>query len=253
MTWHWRERAMALWCTLPPILRELLSWPVLRVEPRLRYDYANIDWQRSRAYARRGIGALYVNLKGREPQGIVEPGAEYEALREHIMEALRNLRDPETGEPLVAEVNRGEELFHGPYMDDAPDIVFRPRNMHDRFILGFATDPFVRPARKRENAYVEYGYHTRRGVLIAAGPGIRSGTQIEGAHIYDIAPTVLHLLGLPVPLDMDGRVLLEFQENPQEVRYAEPVKEAITQDVAALSEDERQDIEARLRALGYLE
>ncbi len=253
VSWRWQNRAMALWRALPSVLRRLLSWPLLHIEPRLRYDYANIDWQHTRAYARSGVGSLYVNLKGREPQGIVEPGAEYEALRDRIIEALRNLRDPETDQPLIAEVRRGEEMFHGPHMDDAPDLVFCPRNTYDRFISGFANDPLVRPAQRREESYVEYGYHTRKGILIVAGPGIRAGARIEGARIYDIAPTVLHLLGLPVPLDMDGRVLLELQKNPREVTYTEPVEEISTQAAAALSDDERQDIEARLRALGYLE
>ncbi len=253
VAWRWRERLAALWQGLPSPLRRLLSWPLLCIDERLRYDYTNIDWKRTRAYARSGIGALYINLKGREPEGIVEPGTEYEALRDRILRELLALRDPETGEPLIAEAVRAEDVFHGPYMDDAPDILFARRNPYDRAITGFASDPLVRPALTSREKYKEYGYHTRQGIFIAAGPGLHSRDRLKEAHIYDVAPTILHLLNLPVPRDMDGRVLLELFETPRPVRYTTSESDEARPDTEELAGEAKDEIEARLRALGYLE
>jgi predicted AlkP superfamily phosphohydrolase/phosphomutase len=218
---HWRSRASGLWSLLPASLRRLLSWPLLQLDDRLQCHYDNIDWAQTRAYARTGIGALYVNLRDREPGGTVAPGEEFEALRHQIIEALLELKDPETGELLIDEALRSDEAFAGPHVAQAPDIVFSRRNPLYRAVTGFASDPVVRSSEKRSQGYTEYGYHTREGVLIASGPGMCAGARIEEASIYDVAPTILHTLGLPVPRDVDGRVLLELFETPGIVEYTD--------------------------------
>ena len=95
------------------------------------------------------------------------------------------------------------------------------------------------------------GQHRDNGILFAVGPGVRPGQPVEG-RLEDIAPTVLHLLGLPVPRDMDGRVLTEMLEQPGDVAYVEPSAFVAPEEVA-LSDAERLQVEERLKSLGYLE
>jgi predicted AlkP superfamily phosphohydrolase/phosphomutase len=253
ISWRHKRAVSGLWNRMPSRIRGVLSWPLLRLDRRLAHDFATIDWKRTRAYARSGIGALYVNLSGREPHGTVQPGAEYEAVRDQLIEALLSLPDPESGERLVEDALRSEAVFHGAHTDDAPDVVFSFRNRRYRATPGFASDPVVRPANLRRRGYREFGYHTPEGILIAAGPGLRAGAQIREASIYDVAPTVLHLMRLPVPSDMDGRVLTELFEKPQSVQFGPPSDDGEAAESTGYTAADQADVEARLRALGYLE
>jgi predicted AlkP superfamily phosphohydrolase/phosphomutase len=253
VTWRYRRSFARAWKRLPAAVRRVVSWPLLEFDRRLAHDFATIDWTRTRAYARSGIGALYVNLAGREPHGIVQRGAEYESVRDRLIDSLLTLRDPDSGEPLVAEALRAETVFHGAHMEDAPDVVFSFRDRRCRAMPGFASDPVIRPANMRRHGYREFGYHTPEGVLIAAGPGMRSTSKIASASIYDIAPTVLHLMGLPVPSDMDGRVLDELFERPPLVQPGPSWDEGETAASSGYAAAEQADVEERLRALGYLD
>jgi predicted AlkP superfamily phosphohydrolase/phosphomutase len=169
---------------------------------------ANVHWGRTRAYSLGNIGQIYLNVRDREPEGIVERGEEYRSLRDEIIARLQELRDPQNGQPIMTEIYRREELYAGPYLDEAPDIIVLPHNleyqaagtsafMHNR-ILGLP----------RGNA----GGHRMEGIWLLKGPGLKGGVRLEGARIVDLAPTLLHLLGLPAPTDMDGRVLSEAFE-----------------------------------------
>jgi hypothetical protein len=95
------------------------------------------------------------------------------------------------------------------------------------------------------------GCHRRHGVLIAWGHGIRSGAVLDDARIHDLAPTILHLKGLPVPNDMDGRVLTEALDIDRSVEY-ERADEAQDGTQDSLSPEETAEVEDRLRSLGYL-
>ena len=95
------------------------------------------------------------------------------------------------------------------------------------------------------------GCHRREGVFIANGPGIRGGETLIGADILDLAPTILHLAGLPVRAEMDGRVLGEIMKTPPDVRYTETQPEMRPEN--GLDEKESAEVEERLRGLGYLQ
>ena len=84
--------------------------------------FGDIDWSGSRAYSRGLFGCVWLNLRGREPYGCVEPGPEAEGLLQEISDALLALRTPD-GKPAVDAVLRGDELYHGPLADEAPDLV----------------------------------------------------------------------------------------------------------------------------------
>jgi predicted AlkP superfamily phosphohydrolase/phosphomutase len=210
------------------------------------------DWSRTKVYRfpLYYVEGIAINLRGRQPQGIVEPGAEYEQLRDEIIRQLHTLKIPGTDQPLVIETYKREEVYHGPYLEAAPDILFRLAPDYECFSeVGLAGEffgpvPFSRLERHN-------GWHNREGVFIAAGPAVRTGASPNNAHLLDVAPTVLHTLGLPIPEDMDGRVLDEiFTTRRQQQREAATVATAPAG--AVLSSAEEEDIKERLRSLGYL-
>jgi predicted AlkP superfamily phosphohydrolase/phosphomutase len=222
-----------------------------------------IKWDQTQAISGSpATEGIYINLKGRDPQGIVAPGAAYEALRERLIAELEALRDPETGAPVVHTVHRREDLYEGPFLDLLPDVVF---DLGDGPYL--ASDALPSPAQERgtKETVVErlpddfiQGRHRATGIFAAVGPGIcRHGEgRVEGARIIDVAPTVLYSLGLPIPEDMDGRPLLEiFDEayrtaNP--VRYAKPELASEQVPEPVYDESDIAEMERRLRGLGYV-
>ncbi|MBC7263239.1 MAG: alkaline phosphatase family protein [Chloroflexi bacterium] len=232
-----------------------LTWKVSK-EQRNRIisrflSFEDVDWSRTKAYSMGHVGQLYVNLKGREPHGIVEPGAEYEAVREYLIAALRELRDPHTGKPIVDRILRKEEVCSGPYFDRSPDLyVVMDGYRYISFPL-FASRVDVITQQIRGDS----GSHRQHGVFIAHGRHIRAGTQVAGARIVDIAPTILYSMGVPVPDDMDGRVLTEIFEPGYSLSHA--IQYSKTEPAPAMTEytmsaEEEQEVLDRLRDLGYL-
>lgn len=223
---------------------------LIRLLKAMFLSMSSVDWSRTRAYSRGNYGQIFINLKGREPQGIVEPGREYEELRNEIIRDLRQFRDPQTGEKIIGDISTKEELYNGPHVDKAPDISFLARDMRYKplGILEFASCHII------EDAFGNSGDHRMNGLIALMGDGIRENEIIAGAQIIDVAPTILHLLGLPVPVDMDGKVLREalqddlLASNP--VLYAE-APEGRGGQAGTYSQEESALIEERLKGLGY--
>jgi predicted AlkP superfamily phosphohydrolase/phosphomutase len=210
-------------------------------------SFDDVDWSRTLAYSIGHVGQIYVNLMGREPQGIVEPGAEYEAARQRVVDALQDLRHPVTGQPLVDQVVPGDQVVHGPYAGRSPDLHVVLDGYRAIAFPLFATDGRIVTRQIRGDS----GCHRRHGIFIARGPEVRSGETVEGARILDLAPTILHLMGLPVPDDMDGRVLTEALSTSRSVER-QSASLADEEAGAGLSAEETAEVEDRLRALGYL-
>jgi predicted AlkP superfamily phosphohydrolase/phosphomutase len=216
-------------------------------------SFEDIDWSRTQAYSLGNVGQIYLNVAGREPQGCVPPGADYWRVREQIIARLQTLRDPETGETVVESIYRREELYHGEHLDKAPDIVFLPRRL-EYFGFGeyeFGSHQIIEPMRRGIS-----GTHRMNGVFLAYGAAIRPGSMTENASLYDLAPTILALMGEDVPEQMDGRVLSEVLA-PAGVptRRARPVEAAGRHDgtpAGTLSAEERKVLADRLRSLGYV-
>lgn len=174
---------------------------------------SDIDWTRTKAFCRGKEGDIFINLKSRDPHGIVEPGVEYEATRDQIIDCFASLVDPATGERAVDRVYRAEELYQGPMLDWAPDLVVAWRDTAYMPTENDKDKDSVFVARWRE--YMNWptsGGHRLDGVLIAHGPGIRKGSTIDGARIIDLMPTWLQCLGQPIPADLEGRVIAELFE-----------------------------------------
>lgn len=209
-------------------------------------SFDDVDWSRTVAYSLGHVGQLYVNLKGREPEGIVEP-ADYGAVRHEVTAALQDLRHPQTGEPLVDEVIPGDRVAHGPYASRSPDLHVVLDGYRAITFPLFATDNRIITEQIRGDS----GSHRRHGIFIAWGANVKTGETVEDARIVDLAPTILHLMELPVPEDMDGRVLTDSLTLTRPVKY-EPTAEEQAQPEEALSAEETAEVEERLRSLGYL-
>lgn len=151
---------------------------------------SNVDWGGTMALAS-GQGPLYLNL---------EAGSEeYEKTREDLMESLTEIQTPD-GEEVVAAVYRGEEVYSGPYVDDAPDLVLeQARGVHIQGGIG-RDEVFTEP---EDGGW--QGENKREGLFVATGPSFREG-DVEDLSILDLAPTLLHLRGHEVPREMDGEV-----------------------------------------------
>lgn len=211
----------------------------------------NIDWERTRAYSKGNYGQIYVNLKGREKTGSVEP-SDYDRTVAELMEGLRAIPDPEGNGPLLKRVFHAKEYYDGPYVKRMPDVLFIPMDMKYKAmgIVDFTTRRFIEPV------FGNSGDHRMNGVFFAAGgPVRRAGGRLSEASICDVAPTILHLLGLPVPEDMDGKVIENalseewLKENP--VRYREPYEMSAKEELD-LDDSERQEIIDRLKGMGYV-
>lgn len=163
------------------------------------------DFRRHRAYCYPSdfSGAIRINLKGREPQGIVELGEEYEVLCDEIVEEMKQLVNIDTGESASVEVFKVDNYHEGNHRDTLPDIIVRWRG--DAPITGLRSEKLG--TLKGKSHHERSGAHRPHGFFIAKGKGIKAGEKIEGGHIMDIAPTLLHLLKQPVPEAMDGKVL----------------------------------------------
>ena len=214
-----------------------------------------IDWSRTVAYSgTRTNEGIYINVKGRDPHGIVEPGEQYEEIRTRIMSELSALMNPSTGETVVSAVYRTEEVNSGEYVDLTPDILF---SFDEKPYLVSESTTCTRVFDSIPKDYVQ-GRHHSLGIFAAFGSHIIPGSTLEEANIVDIAPTVLYAMDLPIPTDMDGRVLEEaFTEGYRKahpIRWEEPIDTGprATPPATEYTDKEEAEMQRRLRGLGYL-
>ncbi|MBN1842116.1 MAG: alkaline phosphatase family protein [Deltaproteobacteria bacterium] len=222
-------------------------------------SFSDIDWEKTKAYGFGMYGNIYVNLNGREPNGVVEPGRQYEDLRDQIIEKLKSLRDPDTGEKIVEKVYRREDLYDGPQVEDAPDLLigWNDYAYYTSVTLGKEKGEIFGPHMNIDcSEYKHVGTHRLNGTFMAMGPDIKKGIEICGAGICDVAPTILYMLGEPIPDDMDGRVFAEifeedfYRDNPPQYRRSGQIERA--DEVVAYSDEESRNVAERLKGLGYL-
>jgi len=214
----------------------------------------DVDWSRTVAFSKGNYGQIFLNLRGRDQHGIVEPGAEYEKIMNQVIEKLRGLTDPDTRKPLIGPIWRREDLYSGPHIEESPDIQFLPADMTNKPLgtLDLTSNKFITPV------YGNSGDHRMHGVMLGRGPEIRRGAQIDGARIIDYAPTILHSFGVEIPADMDGRVLEEIftaeylSSNPVRISESAAGDYESSDKSPVMTDEESEEIRARLRGLGYL-
>ncbi len=238
------------------LLRRLQRLDVLRLadwlplatrrQMGMRLDQAmggEIDWQRTRAYAGTiSSQAIYVGEAGQ---------SEEEELIQELVATLGEVCDPDTGRRVFAGIYRRDQLYSGPYLHSAPHLVHEPAP-------GFMVDDklSVRSAFGDVLSSAGTGQHHPDGFYALFGPGrIASGRRLD-ATIIDIAPTILHLMGEPVPRSMDGRVLNGAFE-PDDlaavpIRYSDTSHLLPDRQQDIYSQEDMEVISKRLRDLGYL-
>lgn len=225
----------------------LAEMEILEREPQS----GQIGWQNSIAYYA-GHGQLWINLLGRDPQGVVHPHGEYEEVRDSLVRGLQTrLRDSRTGTPVVEKVYRKEELYPAEYLFCAPDlvVVFKPgyapspASLH----MGFDEAACI-PADvgSMVNAGAHPSMHT--GFLLMSAPSIVPGRVLhQAASLTSALPTLLHALGVQ-HVNMEGQALSEFFS----LDYLEthPLQSVLQN--GELSEEDEELIINRLRDLGYV-
>lgn len=196
-----------------------------------------VDFENSTAYmrARTELG-VRLNVAGREPDGVVPP-EEYERVRAELIDTLKDATGPD-GDPVFQEVGASERYFSGPHVDDAVDIVTVP-NAFDHFLSAqLLGETFGEPT--------EPWNHKLDGIFVAAGEDIDADADVAGAHLFDVAPTVMAALGLPADERMDGRVLpvIDERDTRSYDEYVPPTQDQSVTD---------SELEDRLADLGYIE
>jgi len=167
--------------------------------------FQGVDWSKTRAFAL-GLGGVYLNIQGREAQGIVERGEESEKLKKELAERLTGLKDEQAGEVGVNEVYDAAQIYIGPYSGEAPDL-FIGYNAGYRAAWDSVTGRVTETVFE-DNTKSWSGDHCVDPSLV---PGVLfSNLRLDAgdAHIMDIAPTALDIFGISAPAYMDGKTLL---------------------------------------------
>lgn len=207
-----------------------------------------ISWADSLAYYA-GNGQLWINVLGRDPQGVVQLQDEYEEVRDTLVNALPNkLRDPQTDEAVIERVYHKEEVYNGNFLFCAPDLVVK-------FKQGYAASPRSRTLHFDEATFttpssettIVAGTHpsSLQGFLFATAPTLASGVEVS-SQLISAAPTLLHALGIPY-VGLEGSPV----EDAFSYSYLQthPIKQVHDQD---LSEEDEELVINRLRDLGYI-
>jgi predicted AlkP superfamily phosphohydrolase/phosphomutase len=207
-----------------------------------------VDWSRSLASA--------YQLYATESKAIKTLNLDHDEREEvcaELVEGLEQLRNPATNAPIVRRAYRREELYEGPFLRHAPDITL---DLHDGYNVtnAFFADEYVTPRDEIR------GCHHREGIFVAFGDDVRQGIKLDSPlSLLDVMPTALHYLGSAVPDDCDGRVVTtelfapDSEACQRQIRFEElEGRELATDEGTSYAREEQSEIEARLRALGYL-
>jgi len=213
-----------------------LDWMIKKTPYKLKIflDYninssissnSTIDWSKTKAYFFSISGqSIVINLKGRQINGIVNSGKEYNTIRNLIIKELKKLTDESNGKKIVKNVFKREEIYNGPHIKNSPDLIIQ---MEEGYTAkeGFSEEPIL--LSKQGSAY-KSADHRINGIFIIKGPNIIKSKEINNANILDITPTLLYLLSIPISEDIDGKILenIILNYNIKKMRY---IKENISE------------------------
>ncbi len=238
-----------------------------KMESKLRFG--SINWSQTYAYSEETpyYPTIWINLKGRDPMGIVEPGEQYEAVRNKVIEEIQKWINPENGQQLALKAYKREEIYQGDSIHKAPDIII-DWNLYNGYTylsrpsyLCSDDKPLGR-LKKDEIMHAKFtigrsGFHRGNGIFIIKGEGINKNSSINEAHIIDIAPTIMYIMGLAVPEHMDGKVLKKIfiqkflKKHP--IRKSKSIiEDREKRDDDVYNEKEAEQLKKRLKGLGYL-
>lgn len=214
---RWHALAARLPAAWRPVIRRLGRTPALRrikTVAGIELDPLSSPKVRAVALKNNRCGAIRLNLRGREPFGGVEPGAEAAALIDELRRELAALRDPGTGHPIVDHTVTADEAFGPDHHVDVPDLMVVFRTDLGRIEacqserVGTVRTPLYHPNIPRT------GDHTVESRLWAVGPRIPAGRRLPDANVLDLAPTILRLLDVPLGERLDGRPIAAVAPAP---------------------------------------
>ncbi|MFA9504122.1 alkaline phosphatase family protein [Natrinema sp. H-ect1] len=201
----------------------------------------DVDFTETVAFAH-GPSYVYINDTERFAEGIVAP-TDVPSIKAELRERFSNVTGPDTGEPAL-RVRDGDEVF--PSDEAGPDLVVVGRDGYEEKTR--LADTVFEPADDKA------ANHRKQGVFFAHGPDIDPHASADGLSVVDVAPTVLHSVGEPIPDDIDGRVRTDVLSADAEPTVREAVPDATAGSSGAADADEDfDDVEDRLRGLGYME
>jgi len=164
----------------------------------------NVDWSRTKAYAL-GLAGMYLNIEGREKNGIVKPGTEEKQLKEELINKLSGLKDPDNGITAINKIYDSSNIYNGPYQDEAPDMIVG-------YNTGYRTSWDAAIGKTNEMVFEDntknwsgdHGVDPEivRGILLS-----NYGIKNSDPNIIDFAPTILSLFGITPPSFIDGKIL----------------------------------------------
>ncbi|RMD88603.1 MAG: hypothetical protein D6813_11850, partial [Calditrichaeota bacterium] len=180
--------------------------------------FPKVDWFNTKAYAL-GMSGIYLNVAGREGNGVVWPGKEYESVCEQIRQRLIKWRDYKHGRPVVHQVLRRQEVYQGSEVQHAPDLIveLKPgyRISQVSSLGGFEKQTILDNVRPWSGDHVSVAPERVPGVLFCN----RRIINATSPSLLDLAPTILQLLNLPVPSTMEGRSLFQTSSLWQEITH----------------------------------
>jgi predicted AlkP superfamily phosphohydrolase/phosphomutase len=225
-----------------------------KLQEKIFLSLKDVDWSKTRAYSMGNFGQIYINSHGRELEGIVIKGKDYDSVVNSLKEKLLAIEDPESQEKIVEEVKTQDEAFGGKYADSAPDLFFFTKDMRYKAfgLADFSSNRVLEPA------YSSSGHHKMNGIVIVRKKGvINEDYRIRSAKIIDLAPTILYMLGIPIPKDWDGSVLQNIFEpsylEQNQVQYSDTEEKSEREEAESpYSEKEKKEMKQRLKDLGYM-
>ena len=216
-----------------------------------------INWSQTRAIVllRPIYGALYLNVKGRQPDGYVEPGADYDDIIADLKARFARIENPINGEKVFERVVTPMDLWG---VDGVANEI-----MGDLLLIQKQSYRMSKSLKRNQPGIVEYGLHSMKaswhyteGTHILVGKGIKSGQHIQ-ANLIDIAPTLYAWLGLPIPAEVDGEPVLDAFVSPPDVRketverFPTTFSQRSIEETSATAEEE-EALKEQLQNLGYL-
>lgn len=229
---------------------------IRKIEKRLgggdEKSWQRINWRKTMAYRGPCEDTLSLNLKGREPEGIIESNGKSVQITDKIINIFRNLRHPIQNRNLKLDIYRKSEIYSGPFLNAAPDLLFDIED--ERYTL---------TTRKDEKQFfsvpkIYTGTHSKNGIIICYGNAFNKSSSINGAKIIDLAPTILYLLKTKIPQYMDGKVIKDafdskfINDNPISFNSTSYERNVASSVETAYTEQDSEKIKKHLADLGYV-
>ena len=218
---------------------------------QLFLSWNDIDWKQTKAYSRGHVGQLFINKKGREPEGIVSD-EEFDALKTEIEAKLLQFKDKDRN--IIEKILNPDEIYKGPYRHLSADILFMPSRLE---YMALGTSAFI-SKKAVELCFGSTGNHRMNGIFIIKGKGIKKNYKIQGAKITDIVPNLLFYYDLHIEKEMDGKILIDVYEpdffQSKKIDYKKLDKKPGKEEEGkkAYSTEEVKSIKKTLADLGYL-